>query len=203
MKYIFINDVHLFAPHALWSTVEDFYKALYMQQSIHGITDDRVYPNGDNFEANNCRKKDIDLMLAEGKKFQEKFKNTWLPGNHELGMFTNDPEFRVIEVGGKRWLITHGHIPWWGMAKAYEYVNGNKVGAGFMKRNFVKMSDALRHLIPVKIKPDYQARAEMYMKQYNCTGIIQGHKHPTHTIDETINGFRHIVFPRGINVIEL
>lgn len=210
-RYLFLNDIHLFAPHSLFERKDPneelkyFYNTLSSYQAANEVPDERVHPNGDNFELNNCLKKRIDFVILKGNEFKARFLKTFTPGNHELGVFGKGDEvdFKVIETDSGRFLQHHGHVTFWGAAKAYSYTNSNELGAGLAKRIAVAIGDNMRKLIPVKLKADYIERAEMYMKKYGCVGIIQGHKHPNEKIDQVINGYRHIVLPRGINVVEL
>lgn len=209
--YLFMNDVHLLAPHSLYKRknpdeeIQAFYNDLSALQAQHGVPDSRVRPNGDVWECNNCKKSLIDFVLDQGKKFLARFPGETTQGNHELGAFEkgDNADFKVIETDSGRYLQHHGHITFWGAAKAYKYTNSNDLGAGLAKRIAVAIGDNVRKLVPVKLKPDYIQRAEMYMKKYNCVGIIQGHKHPNEKIDQVINGYRHIVLPRGIHMVEL
>ena len=200
-KIMVINDVHMYAPHQLFGSVKEFLNKILWEKAFNDLNDVDIYPIGDNFDANHCPKKKIDEFMVAGQEFKLRFKDNFIAGNHEIGVFGNDPEFRVINTIRGRYLLTHGDLPFWGAADAYKYRNDNKIGASAFKRFFVGKFDEFRHALPVKLKPDYIERAELYMKKYDCIGIIQGHKHPETEINQMINGKHHIVLPRGINIV--
>jgi hypothetical protein len=195
LNFTVANDNHIDGPHEF--------------MPFHDLMDhvkNSRYPFlalGDNIDIKNGKLKDKAVTLAKLHEFRaavkSKLHNVYVNGNHELD--ATPDELASFNIGPVH--VCHGHIPFWGFARAMAWVTEKKHGAGWFKRNIlVRPLSAFRHLIPIKLNDECMAYLDDIFARYPQIKVVfMGHKHPPENMYFTYKGRTIIVLKRGVQEI--
>jgi len=155
--------------------------------------------NGDNYEINNCLKKDL-LKCQNLYELYKKQVNYNVASNH--GLDRDLPPRVIIKVENMKVAFEHGHLgTLWPREKGKRYVEKNKPACGRLKYFFAAALHKFRKFKKYKFEGEIKERVTSSLVNTDIDAIIFGHCHTQEYIQDLIfNGQKYIqvfLMPQG------
>jgi predicted phosphodiesterase len=193
MKFVFVTDLHLYAPHAIEAP------GFWDEDPSH-------YSLGDMFDLK-CQKRRT--PQSEGMtrmralhRFLQLYKGRFVRGNHELNRI-DGPDELVVEGDTGRIVLTHGDLLFWGKGRSFLY-RSQKPGANVWQRLWTGFTcGILARRFGLSVKIDFLERAAEIAQRHQAGTVVCGHWHPPKLLELQHQGVRIFVLPRGKTVLHL